>query len=78
MICKEDVYSLEYNMRMGDPETQALLRLMKSDYLDVILKALDRDLQDTQIKWSNKTLVVLWLPHKVIQHNMKRESKLMV
>lgn len=28
---------------------------MKSDYLDVILKALDRDLQDTQIKWSNKT-----------------------
>lgn len=28
---------------------------MKSDYLDLILKALDRDLQDTQIKWSNKT-----------------------
>lgn len=42
MICKEDVYLLEYNMRMGDPEIQALLRLMKSDYLDVILKALQR------------------------------------
>lgn len=55
MICKENVYLLEYNMRMGDPETQALLALMESDYLDLIMKALDRNLDDSKIKWYNKS-----------------------
>ena len=38
MVANGEVYLLEYNMRMGDPETQAILPLMKSDFLDVKYK----------------------------------------
>lgn len=53
MICKGEVYLLEYNMRMGDPETQAVLPLMESDFLDIIEAAIDRDLARVDLKWKN-------------------------
>ncbi|MBQ3438115.1 MAG: phosphoribosylamine--glycine ligase [Fusobacterium sp.] len=53
MICEGEVYLLEYNMRMGDPETQAVLPLMESDYLDLLEKAIDRKLENTEIKWKS-------------------------
>lgn len=53
MISKGEVYLLEYNMRMGDPETQAVLPLMESDYLDLIISATNRDLENFELKWKN-------------------------
>lgn len=53
MIAKGEVYLLEYNMRMGDPETQAVLPLLESDYLELIEVAIDRKLENFDIKWKN-------------------------
>lgn len=53
MITKKGVYLLEYNVRMGDPETQGVLPLMESDYVDLILKAIDGKLSDCDVKWKN-------------------------
>ncbi|KYH28609.1 MULTISPECIES: phosphoribosylamine--glycine ligase [Clostridium] len=53
MITKKGVYLLEYNVRMGDPETQAVLSIMESDYVDLILNALDGKLKNYNIKWKN-------------------------
>ncbi|WP_022819453.1 phosphoribosylamine--glycine ligase [Fusobacterium russii] len=53
MIAKGEVYLLEYNMRMGDPETQVVLPLLESDYLDLIESALERKLENFNIKWKN-------------------------
>ena len=39
---------------MGDPETQAVLPLMETDFTDVILEALDKNLSELKIKWKNK------------------------
>lgn len=36
MITREDVYLLEYNVRMGDPETQVVLSLLESDLVELI------------------------------------------
>jgi len=55
MVANGEVYLLEYNMRMGDPETQAVLPLMKSDFLDVINSALNKDLKNIKIDWENKS-----------------------
>jgi len=40
---------------MGDPETQAVLPLMKSDFLDVIYSALNKDLKNIKIDWEDKS-----------------------
>lgn len=53
MITKKGVYLLEYNVRMGDPETQGVLSLMESDYIDLILKAIDGKLENYNIEWKN-------------------------
>jgi phosphoribosylamine---glycine ligase len=54
MICKKGVYLLEYNVRMGDPETQAVLPLMKSDFIELILCALNKKLFSYKIDWHEK------------------------
>ena len=55
MVANGEVYLLEYNMRMGDPETQAVLPLMKSDFLDIINSALNKDLKNIKIDWEDKS-----------------------
>lgn len=55
MISKGEVYLLEYNMRMGDPETQAVLPLMESDYLDLIESAMNKRLKEFTLTWKDKS-----------------------
>ncbi|WP_300257950.1 phosphoribosylamine--glycine ligase [Clostridium sp.] len=52
MITEEGPKLLEYNVRMGDPETQSVLSLMESDLVDIILNALDEKLNETTVKWN--------------------------
>ncbi|WP_252235980.1 phosphoribosylamine--glycine ligase [Clostridium sp. ZS1] len=52
MITKKGTYLLEYNVRMGDPETQSVLYLMESDLLEVIESALNEELDKAKIKWN--------------------------
>lgn len=53
MITKNGVYLLEYNVRMGDPETQAVLPLMESDLVELVLAAVEGKLDSCNIKWIN-------------------------
>lgn len=55
MITKKGVYLLEYNMRMGDPETQAVLPLLESDFLEMMEDALDGRLDTKKIQWSKES-----------------------
>ncbi|MGL5414634.1 MAG: phosphoribosylamine--glycine ligase [Clostridium sp.] len=51
MMTKKGVKLLEYNVRMGDPETQSVLTLMESDFLEVIEAALKGNLDKDFVKW---------------------------
>ena len=55
MITDKGVYLLEYNMRMGDPETQVVLPLLESDFIELLESALKGDLANADVKWSNKS-----------------------
>ena len=52
MITNKGVYSLEYNVRFGDPETQAVLPLMKSDFTELVISAIDGKLQNFNLEWN--------------------------
>ncbi|WP_207720950.1 phosphoribosylamine--glycine ligase [Clostridium gasigenes] len=64
MITKKGTYLLEYNVRMGDPETQSVLYLMESDLLEVIEADMNEDLAKLEIKWNKGTCVNVVLDSK--------------
>ncbi|WP_185856289.1 phosphoribosylamine--glycine ligase [Blattabacterium cuenoti] len=43
MITSNGIYLLEYNTRLGDPETQTLFPLMKSNLLNIIQSSIDQE-----------------------------------
>lgn len=55
MINERGVYLLEYNVRMGDPETQVVLPLMDSCFVDLIEAAMEGTLAKERVVFKNKT-----------------------
>jgi len=54
MIKDNKPYLIEYNVRMGDPECQTILPLLKSDLLDLIISCCEKKLDKTNIEWYEK------------------------
>jgi len=54
MIIDGEPYLIEYNVRMGDPECQTILPLLKTDLLDIFISCCDGTLNETKINWHDK------------------------
>jgi phosphoribosylamine--glycine ligase len=54
MITNDGPKVLEYNVRFGDPETQAVLTRMTSDLLDPIIGAIDGNISKCKISWTEQ------------------------
>jgi phosphoribosylamine--glycine ligase len=48
------VKTLEFNTRMGDPETQPIMMRLKSDLLEVLLHATDGSLDQVTLDWDRR------------------------
>jgi phosphoribosylamine---glycine ligase len=46
--------TLEFNTRMGDPETQPILMRLKSDLIEVLLSATDGTLDKVELDWDRR------------------------
>nr|WP_221401402.1 phosphoribosylamine--glycine ligase [Paenibacillus phyllosphaerae] len=57
IITSEGVKTIEFNARMGDPETQVVLPRLKTDLLDVILASLSGRLNELELEWSDESAV---------------------
>jgi len=47
--------TLEFNCRMGDPETQPIMARMKTDLYDVLDRAIDGKLDGMELDWDRRT-----------------------
>lgn len=59
MLTNDGIKVIEYNVRLGDPETQVLLPQLKSDFYQVIMDLVDHQLPDMQWQDSNYYLGVV-------------------
>jgi len=60
MISENEPYLIEYNVRMGDPECQTILPLLKTDLIDVFNACCDESLENLNIEWrEEKSLCIV-------------------
>ena len=52
---KGQVKTLEFNCRMGDPETQPIMMRLKSDLYDVMMAATSGSLDQVELQWDRRT-----------------------
>lgn len=55
MITKDGAKVIEYNCRFGDPETQVILPLLKSDLLDIMIATTNGNLDKVKAEFENKS-----------------------
>jgi phosphoribosylamine--glycine ligase len=61
MLTPEGPYVLEFNARWGDPEAQAVLPRMKTDWVDLMEATLDRRLNQVQVEWKEEVSICVVL-----------------
>ena len=76
MINKGEPYLIEYNIRMGDPECQALMMRLETDLFDVINAVIKNKIKNLKIKWSNKNSITIVLCAKGYPSNYVKNSEI--
>ena len=61
MVKDNKPYLIEYNVRMGDPECQTILPLLKSDLLNLIVACCEENLEKQKIEWHSKKSICIVL-----------------
>lgn len=64
MITKNGPYVIEYNCRFGDPETQAVLPLLKTDLFKIMKATSEGNLKDLEIEFEKKNCACIILTSK--------------
>jgi len=72
MVKDNEPYLIEYNVRMGDPECQTILPLLKTDLLDLVLACCNNNLKEKNIDWFEKKSLCIVLCSKGYPEDYKK------
>ena len=61
IMVKEDPYVIEYNCRMGDPETEVVLPRLENDLLEMLVQLTEGSLGDVEVKISPEAATTIML-----------------
>ena len=64
MICDDEPFLIEYNVRMGDPECQTILPLLKTDLVEIFNACCEGNLENLNIEWKEKKSLCIVLCSK--------------
>ena len=76
MIKDNEPYLIEYNVRMGDPECQTILPLLKTDLLDLVLACCNNNLKEQNIDWHEKKSLCIVLCSKGYPESYKKNIEI--
>jgi len=76
MIRKGEPYLIEYNIRMGDPECQALMLRLETDLFEIIDHAIKNKINNLKIKWNKKSSITIVLCAKGYPSNYIKDSEI--
>jgi phosphoribosylamine--glycine ligase len=86
MIDKDNnIKTLEFNCRMGDPETQPILFRLKSDLFEILLAAANKDIKNYKAKWEPGSAITVVIAadnypdqpkinDEILNHNHKNKN----
>ena len=74
MLTNDGPKLIEFNCRLGDPETQVILPLLKTDLVEIITKTEEKNLKSINIEVNNKTAITVVIASKGYPNAFKNES----
>ncbi len=76
MIKDNEPFLIEFNVRMGDPECQTILPLLKTDLGEIINSCCEENLESVKIEWENKKSLCVVLCSKGYPDEYKKNLKI--
>ncbi|MCB8820420.1 phosphoribosylamine--glycine ligase [Microvirga rosea] len=76
MLTQDGPQLIEYNARLGDPETQVLLPRLKSDLVTAFLAACDGVLDSITLKWDSKAALTVVMAAKGYPGTVEKGSEI--
>lgn len=70
---KDDFYVLEFNMRFGDPEAQALMMHLDCDLLEIFDLCVKKQLHEAKLKWKEEFSGCLTIATKGYPNKFKKD-----
>ena len=64
MIKNKNPYLIEYNVRMGDPECQTILPLLKNDLAELVKNCVEGNLEKTDLDWKKEKSICIVVSSK--------------
>ncbi|MFA5011086.1 MAG: phosphoribosylamine--glycine ligase [Ignavibacteria bacterium] len=76
MIVNNNPYVIEFNCRFGDPETQAVLPLIKSDFLEMIISVPDNKIKNYKLEKYEKFSACVVIASKGYPDNFEKGKEI--
>ncbi|HEX3862875.1 MAG TPA: phosphoribosylamine--glycine ligase [Stellaceae bacterium] len=76
MLTAEGPKLLEYNVRFGDPECQALMMRLKSDLLPALIASRDGNLRDVDLRWHDDAALCVVMAARGYPDDPQRGSEI--
>ena len=76
MMTKHGPMVLEFNVRFGDPETQAILPRLKSDLVDVVIACTEGSLDKINLEWDERSCLCIVAASKGYPGSYEKHKKI--